>query len=663
MLKKNLFSIVVLLSLTGLVLAQDSTQFALWQDFQAKYGEDLKVKWNQLANTPSLIYGHLIDLGYSGTKDNESIKKLALNFITENKELFRTAPEKLVCWKNHQQGKHWVISFYQQYEGLKVYNSKFGIVFNEDLKIKLIGDHYHPDIKISTTPTLSSDEAINIAAQSENITQISDVKQTTRIIYPIVTHHSISYRLAWKFELVSKDPFVDKIFFVDAQMGEILASDNAFRTGGIISGTVTGKVRTDGGSTVLKNFYDEYVDIVEETKRTTTASNGTYSINVSSSSSVTLKFLLQGPWAQVNTADPAQCPFYKSYAVTAPATKNHSWQTVTQGGLGVASVFYYMNEIHKFFNSLDYYGWDAAMTAFVDISCPEGRALENSLEFRDPYTESSDNIYHEYTHNVVYDIFDGWIGESESSSSHGNAMDEAFSDYFACTKNGNPVWRNGIDTWTAERNIDTPDKVYPGDMGSNAHENGRIVSGACWDLRTRIGATVSNQLLFDALAMMATIYNRPYYFGLYLDCVYNSNNNWKNEDDIEYAFTTVHGIERMAAKRILLPDEEQQEQTQSGLPKTFSLNQNHPNPFNSTTRIDYQIADLKTSHSYPLTLKIYNINGQLVKTLVDEKKKPGAYSVIWYGKDENDSQVVSGVYIIKMKTDQFVNHRKMILLR
>ncbi|NOY57458.1 MAG: T9SS type A sorting domain-containing protein [Calditrichaeota bacterium] len=98
-------------------------------------------------------------------------------------------------------------------------------------------------------------------------------------------------------------------------------------------------------------------------------------------------------------------------------------------------------------------------------------------------------------------------------------------------------------------------------------------------------------------------------------------------------------------------------------PSSFALMQNYPNPFNSNTRIDYQIANLKSQNLCSTTLRIYDINGQLVKTLVVEKKKPGFYSIIWHGEDENNTPVASGVYLIRMKVDQYSTYRKMILLR
>ncbi|HVP35373.1 MAG TPA: FlgD immunoglobulin-like domain containing protein, partial [Terriglobales bacterium] len=63
------------------------------------------------------------------------------------------------------------------------------------------------------------------------------------------------------------------------------------------------------------------------------------------------------------------------------------------------------------------------------------------------------------------------------------------------------------------------------------------------------------------------------------------------------------------------------------------------------------------------TLKIYNILGQLVRTLVDEEKAPGNYRVIWEGKDNSGKQVGSGIYFYQLKTKDYTATKKMVLLR
>ena len=85
---------------------------------------------------------------------------------------------------------------------------------------------------------------------------------------------------------------------------------------------------------------------------------------------------------------------------------------------------------------------------------------------------------------------------------------------------------------------------------------------------------------------------------------------------------------------------------------------NYPNPFNPETTLNFSIH--KPEH---VELKVYNIKGQLVKTLVDEKMEPGIHKVIWKGRNNNDRQVSSGVYFVKLKANSNSDIKKMILLK
>jgi photosystem II stability/assembly factor-like uncharacterized protein len=100
----------------------------------------------------------------------------------------------------------------------------------------------------------------------------------------------------------------------------------------------------------------------------------------------------------------------------------------------------------------------------------------------------------------------------------------------------------------------------------------------------------------------------------------------------------------------------------TGLPKTFALLQNYPNPFNPDTRIEYWIP--VTSN---VTVKVYNIQGQIVKTLVDGKKEAGYFTTTWNSKDAQGNHAATGVYVYKMKAVTRMQHivkiRKMVLLR
>ncbi|MEJ2055401.1 MAG: T9SS type A sorting domain-containing protein, partial [Calditrichaceae bacterium] len=95
------------------------------------------------------------------------------------------------------------------------------------------------------------------------------------------------------------------------------------------------------------------------------------------------------------------------------------------------------------------------------------------------------------------------------------------------------------------------------------------------------------------------------------------------------------------------------------LPQSFVLEQNFPNPFNPVTTIRFGIPS-----EQKVTLKIYNVLGQEIKTLSnDVYLNAGYHTVIWDGKNSHNELVASGIYIYTLKTDNFDAVKKMILVR
>ncbi|MFQ6092431.1 MAG: DUF6073 family protein [bacterium] len=96
-------------------------------------------------------------------------------------------------------------------------------------------------------------------------------------------------------------------------------------------------------------------------------------------------------------------------------------------------------------------------------------------------------------------------------------------------------------------------------------------------------------------------------------------------------------------------------------PEDYALHQCYPNPFNPVTSIQYSvISDQSPPH---VTLKIYNLLGQEVRTLVDEPKEPGYYTVTWDGRDEEGDDASSGVYFYRLQAGSFVSTKRMVLIR
>jgi hypothetical protein len=100
-------------------------------------------------------------------------------------------------------------------------------------------------------------------------------------------------------------------------------------------------------------------------------------------------------------------------------------------------------------------------------------------------------------------------------------------------------------------------------------------------------------------------------------------------------------------------------QAHEEIPKEFHLNQNYPNPFNPETTIAYELAQPAL-----VKLTIYNLQGQLVRTLVNAWQNSGKYKVVWQGmSDFNESRSTSGLYFYELTVGGKVIRKKMTLLR
>ncbi|MBN1349275.1 Ig-like domain-containing protein [candidate division KSB1 bacterium] len=92
-------------------------------------------------------------------------------------------------------------------------------------------------------------------------------------------------------------------------------------------------------------------------------------------------------------------------------------------------------------------------------------------------------------------------------------------------------------------------------------------------------------------------------------------------------------------------------------PHEFELAQNYPNPFNPETQISYSLPAVSS-----VTIAIYNVKGQLIRMLVDERQSAGRYRFAWNGMNDHGEKVVSGVYFVRLVARGFVAVRKMSLI-
>jgi hypothetical protein len=95
-----------------------------------------------------------------------------------------------------------------------------------------------------------------------------------------------------------------------------------------------------------------------------------------------------------------------------------------------------------------------------------------------------------------------------------------------------------------------------------------------------------------------------------------------------------------------------------GLPDVFALHNNYPNPFNPVTNISYDIPEVAQ-----VTLDIYNISGQKVRTLAQGQHEPGRYRIQWNATNDYGNPLSSGMYIYRIRAGDFVSVKKLILMK
>jgi hypothetical protein len=93
-------------------------------------------------------------------------------------------------------------------------------------------------------------------------------------------------------------------------------------------------------------------------------------------------------------------------------------------------------------------------------------------------------------------------------------------------------------------------------------------------------------------------------------------------------------------------------------PYRFELSQNYPNPFNPVTTIEYRLTERSR-----VTIEVYNVVGQRVRTLVDEEQSAGSYRITWDGADDCGRPVATGIYLYRFCAGDYTETKKMLLVK
>ena len=142
------------------------------------------------------------------------------------------------------------------------------------------------------------------------------------------------------------------------------------------------------------------------------------------------------------------------------------------------------------------------------------------------------------------------------------------------------------------------------------------------------------------------------------DDSYNENRNPYKGDSLKIylnkPFTSLDVFEMTMTKDFTFVSSD----NSASRPCFFLLNKNYPNPFNPTTTITYEIP-----YTVYVQLSIYDVLGRHVKRLVDEQKSAGQFKISWDATNDTGEQVAAGLYFCRMEAEDFIQTRKMMLVR
>jgi len=147
------------------------------------------------------------------------------------------------------------------------------------------------------------------------------------------------------------------------------------------------------------------------------------------------------------------------------------------------------------------------------------------------------------------------------------------------------------------------------------------------------------------------------FLGFGFEAIISNNANAASRDDV---LSCVLQLFEMIP--VGIEDEHDKPFRDSSIPKAFALQQNYPNPFNPSTTIQFEIPETSNGE-VPVKIEIYNLRGQLIHCLVDDRCEPGTHMVHWDGRNTNGESVTSGIYLYRVVAGEFNSTRKMVLLK
>lgn len=439
-------------------------------------------------------------------------------------------------------GEIWHVALQQTAQGIPICGSRLDARITEAGYLTALSARLFPPDQLDLTFAIDDRTALRAITDDPSAT----IDFSRRVLYPVVVNSRVDLLPAWQVRAVTERADYRPAGIVNARTGQVLLqyNDVAFDE---VYGNVAGLVLPHYWNDVPQAWEQKYQQVSITGQGTTyTDALGNYSLSVPSGQ-YQVQGRLYGYYVDVNVDGGEDA----TYLGTASSGQPHIWiWDYDLARQDEVNMYYHTTLVHDYFKELDpdFTALDYPLPATVSYGDNYENAFwngsgiffgEGGSMFRN-FALFCDVIYHEYTHGVTDMIYPQgmlpYVGQS-------GAMDEAWSDYFACTITDEPlIGEGGLYTnGQVMRNLDNS-MVYPDHWVGEVHADGQIIGGAFWDLRELVGAAIADSILHFAKYSLAETFE-DYFLDvlIYDDDDGDLSNGGPHHPEIYEAFG-LHGI-------------------------------------------------------------------------------------------------------------------------
>ncbi len=379
----------------------------------------------------------------------------------------------------------------QNFNGLPVDDATSTVVLRKDGSVVSITNNVvFPNT--STSPKITEKRAIKIAKEKIYWNDMTDKLMELKLAL-------FQEKLAYRVQLSTFNPMGEWTVYIDAENGELLNYYNEISFAEYVPVVIKGAVLPKHATSQVEYLPLPKIFVSTKDELFVTDEAGKAILEVLGNFDVTL----ESPTYIVRTDDEYMPEF--SFQPTLDAVEYILDRTMSS--LPITNVFYHVGSIENYFASLGQKKNEKQLSVTVNSSLVDAylrgcgswyNAKLHTIELgrggcgNGNFSLSSDVIYHEYAHGAVNSIY--YLKNIPGSES--GALNEALADYFAVSKNNDPLF--GEQSLARVRNIKNNLTLHS-DWTGNLHQDSLIISGALWDMREKLGQETADQLIFDAL--------------------------------------------------------------------------------------------------------------------------------------------------------------------